>query len=150
MRGPSSTTTRPTSRACLCFRSKKKRCRRARDARPDAAADVSLVRSLAHDAPRQPKTPNQNSLQPVKETREKQSALWCALIHSYCRHHRVRLLLFFLVPLDPTPACPPLAPLPLTPRLRTRPLLHKTTPTTGVHPDGWRGHADFSQRRHQP
>jgi len=29
------------------------------------------------------------TLQPVRETRDKQSALWGALILDYCRHHKV-------------------------------------------------------------
>ena len=29
-------------------------------------------------------------LQPIKETREKQTALWCELILDYCRHQKVR------------------------------------------------------------
>ncbi len=29
-------------------------------------------------------------LQPIKETREKQIALWCELILDYCRHQKVR------------------------------------------------------------
>eukprot|EP00877_Chromochloris_zofingiensis_P006531 jgi/Chrzof1/2130/Cz11g03200.t1 len=32
------------------------------------------------------------TLQPIKETRDKQSALWCSLILSYCKYHRVYVL----------------------------------------------------------
>ena len=32
-------------------------------------------------------------LQPIKETREKQIALWCELILDYCRHQKVRCIL---------------------------------------------------------
>jgi len=40
--------------------------------------------------PLSPLSSNTNSLQPIKETRAKQSALWRDLILAYCKHKKVR------------------------------------------------------------